>query len=312
MSTTNRLESVAGLSVAQGAVSTRSGRNAAFTLIELLVVIAIIAILAAILFPVFAQAREKARQTSCLSNMKQLSLAILQYTQDYDEMYPFGAGTKEWFPEYGETWPIMVSPYVKTYDAYRCPSDGSGYPDAPGAVWYSGWAGVPLSYAANGYENPFQPGFPTWKSPIRGVMGLLGDPGAWNADVHTVTALGDVPRPTESILLGEKHSGDLAEKKRADGSPDPSYNSPTFAWASIFRIGNDIDWWDWFGARIPSGKGTVAATYPAGINGGVSARHAGMANFAFCDGHVKSMKPAATNPDPANKPESNLWDAKRP
>ena len=63
-------------------------KNKAFTLIELLVVIAIIAILAAILFPVFAQAREKARQTSCLSNMKQVGLGLLMYAQDYDENYP--------------------------------------------------------------------------------------------------------------------------------------------------------------------------------------------------------------------------------
>jgi len=63
-------------------------RNRAFTLIELLVVIAIIAILAAILFPVFSQARESARVTSCLSNMKQIGLAIRMYTQDYDEVLP--------------------------------------------------------------------------------------------------------------------------------------------------------------------------------------------------------------------------------
>src|SRR5438105_1513752 len=68
--------------------SMKSRRRAAFTLIELLVVIAIIAILAAILFPVFAQARENARQTACLSNAKQLGLALQMYTQDYDEVVP--------------------------------------------------------------------------------------------------------------------------------------------------------------------------------------------------------------------------------
>ncbi|MFH1910322.1 MAG: prepilin-type N-terminal cleavage/methylation domain-containing protein, partial [bacterium] len=67
-------------------------RKRGFTLIELLVVIAIIAILAAILFPVFAKAREKARQTSCLSNLKQIDLAVLQYAQDYDEMMPRSCG----------------------------------------------------------------------------------------------------------------------------------------------------------------------------------------------------------------------------
>ncbi|MBZ0172326.1 MAG: DUF1559 domain-containing protein, partial [Phycisphaerales bacterium] len=66
----------------------RRSRRLAFTLIELLVVIAIIAILAAILFPVFARAREKARQSSCASNLKQLALGLMQYAQDYDETYP--------------------------------------------------------------------------------------------------------------------------------------------------------------------------------------------------------------------------------
>jgi prepilin-type N-terminal cleavage/methylation domain-containing protein/prepilin-type processing-associated H-X9-DG protein len=92
-------------------------RDAGFTLIELLVVIAIIAILAAILFPVFARAREKARQSACLSNVKQLSLGIQMYTQDYDEFYPpaynYGSGLQ---------WIYVVEPYVKNDQVFQCTS----------------------------------------------------------------------------------------------------------------------------------------------------------------------------------------------
>ncbi len=95
------------------------GREAGFTLIELLVVIAIIALLAAILFPVFAQAREKARQTTCASNMRQMGLAVLMYAQDYDECLPLAATTT---PTGFLNWHHLVDPYVKNKQIWVCPS----------------------------------------------------------------------------------------------------------------------------------------------------------------------------------------------
>src|SRR5688572_10747769 len=93
-----------------------------FTLIELLVVIAIIAILAAILFPVFAQARAKARQAACLSNMKQIGLAVMTYVQDYDELYPVNNmsyapvdANKEF-----SAWMQHIQPYAKNADLFLC------------------------------------------------------------------------------------------------------------------------------------------------------------------------------------------------
>ena len=103
----------------------QSAKPNGFTLIELLVVIAIIAILAAILFPVFAKAREKARQTSCASNMKQLGLGFTQYTQDNDELEPSCYGS-QYSGLYG--WAYQIYPYVKSVGVFHCPDDSTPQP----------------------------------------------------------------------------------------------------------------------------------------------------------------------------------------
>src|SRR5687768_14150296 len=113
----------------------------AFTLIELLVVIAIIAILAAILFPVFAQAREKARQSACLSNCKQIGLAVMMYAEDYDQSYPMYTH----HPKHAPMWYEMVQPYVKNRDVFVCPSVRVRLSQPPKEL--AGWE----IYAFNGY-----------------------------------------------------------------------------------------------------------------------------------------------------------------
>ena len=119
--------------IAGAFASGKNGKRSAFTLIELLVVIAIIAILAAILFPVFAKAREKARQTTCLSNNKQLGLGFLQYYQDWDEKFP-ASGVNL----LGQGWAGLIYPYVKSTGVYKCPDDSTPVP-----------AGTPQSYGVS-------------------------------------------------------------------------------------------------------------------------------------------------------------------
>jgi len=147
-------------------------RRRGFTLIELLVVIAIIAILAAILFPVFAQAREKARTASCLNNQKQIALAIMQYTQDYDETFPsVDSGVLT----------LNIQPYAKNTSIFVCPS-GSGLYNVSNRAMV-GTAGATTtttrnSYVANadimgGWNNG--PGLPIAGVPAPANMVMLAD-----------------------------------------------------------------------------------------------------------------------------------------
>jgi prepilin-type N-terminal cleavage/methylation domain-containing protein len=115
-------------------LSKQKENKSAFTLIELLVVIAIIAILAAILFPVFARARENARRASCMSNLKQIGLGLMQYTQDYDEKLPYYNRTDPVTGHGG--WAYNLQPYIKSDQIFQCPSE----PNGPTAVGTTGYA----------------------------------------------------------------------------------------------------------------------------------------------------------------------------
>jgi prepilin-type N-terminal cleavage/methylation domain-containing protein/prepilin-type processing-associated H-X9-DG protein len=166
------------------------GTRKAFTLIELLVVIAIIAILAAILFPVFAKVREKARAISCASNLKQIGLGFMQYQQDNDEVSPYAFGS-DGHPD--SSWGTQIFPYVKSTGVYICPDDtysrgandiGSDYStltgQKPRVVSYS------LTLAA------------VW-SPVNGD---------WNGDWTASRAkLASITSPSTTIQLSERWNG---------------------------------------------------------------------------------------------------------
>jgi prepilin-type N-terminal cleavage/methylation domain-containing protein/prepilin-type processing-associated H-X9-DG protein len=124
-------------------LSTAPRCRAAFTLIELLVVIAIIAILAAILFPVFAQARDKARQTACLSNAKHIGTAVMMYVQDSDEMFPSVHFSK---------YLVLIQPYAKNEELWKCPNESGRYRMEAAAQVYNPSVArdIDISWGANG------------------------------------------------------------------------------------------------------------------------------------------------------------------
>jgi len=231
----------------------------------LLVVIAIIAILAAILFPVFARARENARRSSCQSNLKQLGLGFIQYAQDYDEKLP--AGDNSNFASgntFATGWGGRIFPYVKSGQVYTCPSD-TGSASAPNSL---------VSYAANRdltIENFNFSGFQE-----TGVTALSG----FNATAKTV-------------LLFEAQGNGVNLSTPSDGgsrySSTPNKNDWTNSYTnwSTGLIGN------------PASDPAVSANCQGGCNydGTFSTgRHLEGSNYLMMDGHVKWLKGTAVSP----------------
>ncbi|MES2459995.1 MAG: DUF1559 domain-containing protein [Armatimonadota bacterium] len=224
----------------------------AFTLIELLVVIAIIAILAAILFPVFAQAREKARQTSCMSNLKQQGLGLMMYTQDYDEdLVPAWIG--DGYPGIAR-WMDLIQPYVKNTQIFTCPSSDTNYAPVPagGTVAGSIVNGKSVREQNGGYAmnvTYFEPGAPKPPTPIYD-----------QADEWPKT-LATIPDPVGTAYVFDfRNNGD---------SFQCVWGRITGGWQQP-----DID--------------NNARPRTLGVGGYMAELHQNKLNVLFCDGHVKS------------------------
>ena len=287
-------------------------RRKGFTLIELLVVIAIIAILAAILFPVFAQAKAAAKSSADLSNTKQMGLALLMYAGDADDRFPFAMDSA-----WQSTWASVSQPYAKNYGVYRSPLDTNF---KSGQSWIDTWAGVTISYGANGLLDNLVSSAnnsETNVAHLRGVMAptaqIVGE--AWYSSAHWIDkgsqTTTEITNPAGTIALADKFNSD-ALKTGTWGNFSAFCGS--YFMALLPNDGSDTGrGWDWCApSKVPNGAIPAATnTFPNGPDGAVSLVNAGRANFFLTDGHSKSFKPAATNPDPINRKADNMWDALR-
>jgi prepilin-type N-terminal cleavage/methylation domain-containing protein/prepilin-type processing-associated H-X9-DG protein len=243
-----------------------------FTLIELLVVIAIIAILAAILFPVFAQARDKARSASCLSNLKQIGTGIMMYAQDYDEKMPFNyqyhwdaAGNQ--IPNLLDWWQDLCRPYVKNETVYSCPSAS---PHLTYTYWRPPGTPNPLvkDYIANtswGWTNPDLGVVNGINYSAQGAGGQGVFTNNWRNDSISLAAIED-PAGTIAIIDGSNRSFELWRGAQTD------------AW---YNAGKGCSW---------VGGAAVAATDAACKEGHLRKRHSDGFNAAFSDGHAKWLR----------------------
>ena len=239
--------------------SEHTDRRTGFTLIELLVVIAIIALLAAILFPVFARARENARRSSCQSNLKQLAIGLAMYTQDYDETFIYGNGSKgyagvaELTASRGQGWAGPLYPYVKNSQIFKCPDDTTK-------------ASMVISYGRN--------------TNLRGQkISILTAPSLTVELYESTQTLSPVPgdplldftQVTEEFSGGGNYNA---------GDTTYGYSAGVTTATGCMFIANNPG----------TGSVPMTANCSTGFNAWGPGRHFDESNFLFADGHVKWLK----------------------
>ncbi|HEX8234726.1 MAG TPA: DUF1559 domain-containing protein [Abditibacteriaceae bacterium] len=257
-----------------------------FTLIELLVVIAIIAILAAILFPVFARARDNARRASCQSNLKQIGLGFIQYTQDYDGQYPmtmanwrFGTQEYDWTTNQQDQpfgrmrlkrwgWEHAIFPYIKSAQLFRCPGANQSLPEnqdpnSDNTAWSAGTTQYASNMRVTGH----------WSHSVDGNTGA----GEWGWGARTIRD-SQLAFPASTILAMDGPAGGMSGTTVHESS----------GWgATTDDNKNSIDGMT---GRAPHQQTNALGKDQSDYNGGAVAparRHLDGGNYLFTDGHVK-------------------------